>query len=393
MRRAGSAGRRASNVPIGLGIVGCGGAAIRVVESIGGSTIVRIVAVHDRNPARAAELGARAGAVVHPRLRSLLSDPAVGAVYVGLPHDLLAPTAATVLAAGRHVLVEKPLAISAAQVRRVQAAAKGSGRSVGVMFELRHVPAAVRAAELCRAGAIGGVRLIRIRTLIDKPPTYWESGPTGVVSDPWRANRKRAGGGIVLMNTIHQLDLVRAITGLEVTRVGAETQAGRAGVDVEDVAVATLRFGGEALGSLVASAHAPGAQAGEEIEIEGTEGTLRIPDLYGPAPRLGLFLRRAWGSHLAGEWLEIAAPPIDPWAAAVEAFASAISTGEPPVPGLEEADAALATVLAIYRSARTGTSVSVRPSLGDPAAARGEIASRHDHGSWHAPTREEDDDA
>lgn len=351
--------------PLGLGIVGCGGAALDVVRSLGGSRSARVVAVHDREPAPAADLAARTGARVHSRLDDLLADPGVEAVYVALPHDLLAATAIAALQAGRHVLVEKPLATSRAEVERVRAAADAAGRSVGVMFELRHIAIVAAATNLVRSGALGRIRVVRIRTLIDKPSAYWTSGPTGRVADPWRASRARAGGGVVLMNAIHQLDVLRAVTGLEVVRVGAETAAGIDGVEVEDVAVATLRFDDGAVGSLVASAHAPGANAGETIEIDGTGGALRLGDPYTATPRLDLFLRAASGDQPAGQWIAIEPAVIDPWAAALDDFAHAIRAGRAPVPGIDDAQAALATVLAIYESAERRTVVDVRRSF-DP---------------------------
>jgi len=354
--------------PVGLGIVGCGAAALDVVRSCAGSSI-RVTAVHDRDPARAAALAARAGAVVHPGLDGLLADPTVEAVHVALPHDLLATTAIAALRSGRHVLVEKPLATSRAEIELVRAAAVAAGRSVGVMFELRHVPTVAAAADLVRSGALGRIRLVRIRTLIDKPPAYWASGPTGLVADPWRASRARAGGGVVLMNAIHLLDLVRLVTGREVVRVGAESAAGVAGADVEDVAAATLRFADGAIGSLVASAHVPGAVSAETIEIDGTGGGLRLGDPYAASPRLEVFLRSPSGDHPADRWVVVEPPAVDPWAAALDDFARAIRFGRPPVPGLDDAEAALATVLAIYESAERRIVVDVRRSFDAPAAA------------------------
>ncbi len=351
---------------VGLGIVGCGGAALDVVRAVAGSSSVRIVAVHDRDRARAEDLARRCGGRIQPDLDSLLSDPAVDAVYVALPHDLLAPTTVTALGHGRHVLAEKPLAVDRPGIASVRAAALAAGRSVGVLFELRFVVTVQAATDLVRSGALGAIRQVRIRTLIDKPPAYWSSGPTGRVTDPWRASRARAGGGVVLMNAIHQLDLVRSIIGQEVVRVAAETEAGSAAVEVEDVAAATLRFADGAIGSLVASAHAPGASAGETIEIDGTNGALRLGDPYANPPRLELYLRDPHLGHPGGSWIDITPPAVDPWVTAVEAFADALLFGQPPNPGIDAAEAALATVLALYESAVHRTVVAVRRSFDAP---------------------------
>ena len=333
--------------------------------------------VAGRDPRRR-ELAATAHARVQPGLRDLLADPVVEAVYVSLPHDQLAPTAIAALEAGRHVLVEKPLAIDAAGVRAVRAAATGARRGVGVMFELRAVASMATARDLVRAGAIGPIRAVRIRTLIDKPETYWRAGPSGRGSDPWRASQTRAGGGVVLMNAIHQVDLVRWITGLEVERVAAETQAGVAGVEVEDVAAATFRYEGGAVGSLVAAAHAPGAAGEETIELDGTDGALRLGDPYLPSPDLRLFLRRGHGRLTAGRWTRLRPAPVDAWTVTLDAFAAAIRAGRPPQPGLEDAAAALTTVLSVYRAAALGRVVTIRPARRPRPPATPTVNDPHD---------------
>ncbi len=351
--------------PLRFGVIGCGGAAVDFARGVRGSANATIVAVHDRDAARAADLGRDWGATVHPTLRALLENRGVDAAYVALPHDRLAPTAGAALRAGLHVLVEKPAGTTLAALDRVRAAALTADRRVGVLFEHRSRQATRTATDLVRGGAIGDVRLVRIRTLIDKPPAYWLSGPTGRVRDPWRTSPRRAGGGVVIMNSIHQIDLVRAITALEVESVAARISCSVPGVRVEDVAVAAIAYRGGAIGSLVASAHAPGASRAEEIEIDGADGSLVLPDPYGPPRPLRLYLRRPWRDHGAGRWIEIERAEPDAFVTAVDAFVAAVAAGADPVPGLADARAALATVLAIYAAARrSGSSVGQSPSLG-----------------------------
>jgi predicted dehydrogenase len=351
------------NRSLGFAIVGCGGAAQDIARGIDRSGRGRLVAAHDHVPRHAEDLAASRHATVHPTLAALLRDPRVDVVCIALPHDRLAPTAVRALRAGRHVIVEKPAATSARGIRAIRDAALEAGRSVGVMFDLRQMSTVVAARELIDRGAVGRIRSIRIRTLIDKPADYWATGPTGAVRDPWRGSRARAGGGVVLMNTIHQLDLVRAITGLEPLRVAGLIDAGTPGVEVEDAAVATIEWSGGVLGSLVAAAHAPGAAAAEIIEIDGDGGALRLGDLYEPRPVLEWFRRPASGAADPGRggWHRERPRGHDPFAATLAAFVEAVQDGRPPVPGLPDADVALAIVLALYRSARSGRFEPVRP--------------------------------
>ena len=162
--------------PVRFGFVGCGGAALDVAGAIGRSERATLVATHDLDPARATELAARFDARVHDSLDALVADDAVEAVYIALPHRLLAPTAERVLASGRSALVEKPMALDIPTITRLDALARERDVALGVMFELRQTGAALVARDLIARGAIGEVTCVRMRTLIDKPFRYWRSG-------------------------------------------------------------------------------------------------------------------------------------------------------------------------------------------------------------------------
>lgn len=343
---------------MGVGVVGCGGAASELARAINALPDVFVAAAYDRVRPHAAQLVDQFGGSVSDSLDTLLADPAVDIVYIGLPHNLLASTAELALTARRHVLVEKPMALDTDTVRALRQLARAQDRVLGVVFELREVAAFREARRLVTAGAIGTVRAVRITTVIDKPSGYWQSGPQGTVADSWRASSARAGGGVVLMNSIHQLDLVRYLTGLSFVRATAEVATLVAPVEVEDAAAAALRLSNGAVVSLVASAHSPGAAGEERIAIDGTGGRLDLPHPFGPEP-LRLFLREAWRRLPAGEWVDLMVPPVDSHVELLRGFVDAVRSGAGPPAGADDAEAALATVLAIYRSARTGQAVDI----------------------------------
>lgn len=349
--------------PLGIGIVGCGAAALPFADALGPRSGTRLVATFDRITAVATDLAERHRARVHADLDALLADPAVETVYVALPHDQLAPTTLRVLAADRPVLVEKPAAITIADLRMMAAAADDRRLALGVVFELRHVAAVTEARRLVRSGAIGRPVAARIRTVIDKPLAYWKSGLNGRSIDPWRSVRARAGGGVVMMNTIHQLDLVRFVAGLVPERAIAITSTVVAPVEVEDVASAAIAYVGGGLGSVTAAAHAPGALDDERIEIDGTHGAIRLPDPYVPGAPVRVFLKRPWRELPARLWLDQTARPADPYSIVVRRFAAAVRSGRSAPVGVADAEIAVATVLAIYRSAASGRSVSIAELL------------------------------
>jgi predicted dehydrogenase len=191
-----------------------------------------------------------------------------------------------------------------------------------------------------------------MRTLIDKPFGYWRTGYSERAPSTWRARRAEAGGGVVLMNPVHQLDALRAVTGLELADVAGfvgTLVADPAEVEVEDTAVAVFRMSNGALGSLVAGAHVAGMAEGETIEIDGTMGSLRMPDLYGTGA-CSVYLRRPWRDIPAGIWTAQPAAARDAFRSTVDGFADAVREHRDAPVGAADAAAALAFVLRLYGS-------------------------------------------
>jgi predicted dehydrogenase len=329
----------------GWGIIGCGWAAGDMCRAIAALGDARIAAVFDRVEERAAEFSRAYGAQRRDSLESVLADEDVDIAYIALPHHLLAGTAEQALRAGKHVLVEKPMSLEPRRTGSLEALAAERGLVAAPVFELRGLPVFAEARRLVRDGAIGEVRAVRIRTLIDKPASYWQAGT-------WRALRGEAGGGVVLMNAIHQLDLVRFITGLEFVSAAGEVDTLYADVEVEDSAAAVFRLSGGAIGSLVAAAHSPGASGGERIEIDGELGRIDLPDPHGDgASRLRLFRD--------GSWTEVEAGPGDPYVTYLQAFAAAVGGSGRPLATAADAAAAVAVVAAVYRAAAEGVRTPV----------------------------------
>lgn len=335
-------------LPIGLGVIGCGWAAGEIARVTTRLPALRIVSACDADPARAQAYAERTYARMIPGIDALLADPEVSTVYVGLPHYLLASTVERALLAGKHVLAEKPLALDAAEARRLGELALAKGLKLTVFYELRRSGTVTAAKRILDAGEIGEPRLIRMRTIIDKRADYW-----GTPGAPlWRASKERAGGGVVLMNTSHQLDTLRYITGLDYRSAQGEVATFSAPADVEDAASATLRLSNGAIVSLVASAHSLGANHEETIEIDGTLGRLDLPDPFGIAP---LRLYRAE----AKVWNDIAVQRPDSHLLMLEDFVTAIAEDRPVPAGAADAAAVIGVVNALYRSALEGCTVAI----------------------------------
>lgn len=345
---------------IRFGMVGCGGAALPVSEALANSAVARLSRTFDVDFKLAEDVAGKFGATACEQLETLLQSPEVDAVYIAVPHDKLAGLAKQALQANKAVLCEKPMALQLAPADELIAIADEKRLQLGVFYELRQAWPLIQARKIMQAGVLGKIIGVRIQTLIDKQMSYWQRGYAARSENPWRAQKARAGGGLVLMNTSHQFDALYYLTGLEVESVSAEIATLVAPVEVEDTAVATLHYSNGALGSLFAGAHLAGAvgNVDEHFDIYGTQGQLRIPDLYGNEP-LKVFLRDAWEDLTANTWHSFPNQPRSMYAAAIDDFASAVQHGQPAPTSGRDARRILAIVLAIYQSAHEKCAVMV----------------------------------
>ena len=341
-----------------FGILGCGNASIPVCEAICASPLAELTAVYDTNRDLAVDISQRFRVPSTESLEALLTHQMVDAVYVAVPHYLLAALTRRVLEAHKHALTEKPLATSLDEIDQLISLAGKLHLALGVFYEMRYAPAHATARELIQAGAIGNVFAVQLQTLIDKPLGYWKSGYTGRSRDPWRAIKAQSGGGVVLMNTSHLLDALFHITGLAVTCATALLGTLVADVEVEDTAAAILQFNNGAIGSLIAGAHVSGSHAEERFSIFGTEGQIRVPDPYGSDP-LRIYLKKKTGEFTAGQWHAIDFEPVPIYRCAIEDFVRAVQSKQRIPIDAQSARQVLSVVLGIYRSAAENRPVSI----------------------------------
>ncbi len=187
-------------VPLSVGIVGCGLIGRKRANTVGED---RVVACHDIDADAARALAAETGAAAAETLDELLAAlPDV--VVVAVTHDRLAPLAIAALEAGAHVLVEKPAGCSAAEVDAIAEAAHAAGRFVKVGFNHRFHPGIARAVAEARSGRYGDVLHVRGR--------YGHGGRPGYERE-WRADPERSGGGELIDQGMHLIDLSHWVLG------------------------------------------------------------------------------------------------------------------------------------------------------------------------------------
>ena len=164
-----------------IGMIGCGEIAVRMATAIASSRHAQHVMVMDTQGALAQDLGEKHGVPWTDRADALLANPAVDAVYIAVPHHLHASLTIQAAEAGKHILVEKPIAITLPDAEGMIAAARANGVWLSVNFHAQVDPLCQAARNLVAQGAIGQVVGTRIVFRGDKPASYWAAGYSGRV--------------------------------------------------------------------------------------------------------------------------------------------------------------------------------------------------------------------
>jgi UDP-N-acetyl-2-amino-2-deoxyglucuronate dehydrogenase len=247
-------------------LIGCGAISTQHIEAIAAAEGAVLVAVESSSTERARAAGERWGVPWTTDLEELLARDDVDAVAICTPSGSHAEIAVAALRHGKHVVVEKPLALSTADADAVIAEGRRADRLVATISQRRFEPImqAVRAAVA--DNGFGRIALVIGEGLYHRPQSYYDSAA-------WRGTRAMDGG--VLMNqAIHMVDLVRWIGGPVATVTGRVATIGHA-MEAEDTATVGLRFANGALGSIVATTCAePGF--GQELRVYGDLGHARI---------------------------------------------------------------------------------------------------------------------
>jgi 1,5-anhydro-D-fructose reductase (1,5-anhydro-D-mannitol-forming) len=270
----------------------------------------------------------------------------IDAVYISTTNELHLEQTLAAIKAGKHVLCEKPLALTSAEAHRMVAAAKAAGIVLGTNHHLRNAGSHRAMREAIAAGRIGKPIAARVFHSVYLPENL----------QGWRITRPDAGGGVVLDITVHDADTLRFVLGDDPLEVSAFTQtAGMAGGGLEDGAMCIWRF----RSGVIAQSHEGFTTrfAGTGFEVHGSEGSLIAKDVMTQKPIGSVLLRTAKGEEeLSFDREDLYTRSLRQFHAAIHGEGQPSATGEDGVWSLTSAEAAL-------QSARSGKSVAVDPKL------------------------------
>jgi predicted dehydrogenase len=355
--------------PIRVGIVGCGKVASIHAAALRSLAEAELVACCDAMADRAEALAAKYGGRPFADVESMLRDGGIEAVIVGTPHPLHAAPTIAAARSGVHVLVEKPMAATLADCDAMLAAARKSGVKLGVISQRRFLEPVVRMKHAIAAGKIGKPALGVFIQYSWRDAAYYQS-------DPWRGRWDTEGGGVLVNQSPHQLDLLLWFMGPAVEVSGQWANVNHPDIEVDDTAVATVRFASGGLASIATSvSQKPGIYTklhihgsnGASVGVETDRGATFIAGVSGIAePPLNDFWTIPGEEHLFEEFQQEDSRHFTTIDATTHYhklqmldFLQSIREDRPPLVAGEAGRAVVELFTAIYRSARECRSISL----------------------------------
>jgi predicted dehydrogenase len=355
-------------MPIGFGIIGAGMISRFHAKALADVRGGKLVACCDSAPGRAAALAKEFGCTPYESLDEMLADKAVDAVTVATPSGAHADPAVAAAKAGKHVIVEKPLEITLKKCDRIIDACEKAGVKLSAIFPSRFHDSSKLLKQAVDQNRFGRLTLGDAYVKWYRTQQYYDSGA-------WRGTWALDGGGALMNQAVHTVDLLAWLMGPVVEVQAHAATLAHARIEVEDVAVATLRFENGALGVIEATTAAyPGYL--KRIELHGSEGTAILEEedvkawdfLKKSRSDAAVHRRMAISKSTGGGAADPSAIGHHGHAMQFQDFVDAIRKDRPPAIDGHEGRKSVEIILAIYQSAKTGKKVSL-PLKSDPKLA------------------------
>ncbi len=349
----------------GFGIIGCGMIAGFHAKAVGDIRGAKVVACYDAMPAAADNFAASQGCKAYHKLEDMLADPAIDIVTIGTPSGAHMEPAVAAAKAGKHVIVEKPLEITLKRCDAIIDACAKNKVKCSAIFPSRFHQSSREIRKAVEEGRFGKLTLAESYVKWFRSQAYYDSGK-------WRGTWELDGGGALMNQAIHSVDLLAWFMG-EVKEIRAQVATlAHERIAVEDTAVATVEFANGALGVIEATTAAyPGYL--KRIELHGSEGTAAMEEEdivlwdFAKKGRADAGVKKRMESRIS-----TAGGASDPKAIGhhghTEQFKDVIKAieedREPAVNGAE-GRRSVEIILAIYKAAESGKPVQL-PLSGDP---------------------------
>jgi UDP-N-acetyl-2-amino-2-deoxyglucuronate dehydrogenase len=349
---SGQLGIQAVKGKTGIGIIGLGMAVqphAQALQELSGSATV--IAGFSPTPARRAAFEKTFGLPTVATEAALLADPAVDVVLVLTPPRTHAEVALRAARAGKHVLVEKPLDVDLASARALVDAFDDAGRTLGVVLQHRFRRSPMALKQLLGERALGD--LLSVSASV----RWWRSAQ--YYAEPGRGMRARDGGGVLLTQAIHTLDLLLYLVGPAASVTARCSNSGLRSMDTEDIGCAVVDYAGGAVGVIDTTTLAyPGYP--ERIDIAGSAGTAVLEGDRLIVQRPGLPTLEMAGTSGGGGGADPMAFSPEAHRRLLEEFLAALAEGREPINSGRSALAVHGLLDAMLESSARGLPVPVR---------------------------------
>jgi predicted dehydrogenase len=330
-----------------LAIVGLGMASAPHVKSLNDlRDRVEVAAVYSPSGARREAFAEKHGLPAAADLDSVLSDTSIDAVMILTPPNTHLDLVRRAAAAGKHILLEKPLEITLQRAEELVAAAEAANVTLGIVLQHRFRPISVALAEMLRENRLGALVVASARLHNWRPQSYYDQ--------PGRGTKARDGGGVLITQAIHTLDLLISLAGLPEEVAAYATTSAVHRMETEDVAMAAIRYANGGLGTISATTCAfPGYP--DAIELIGTNGMARLDGAtLSVSFHDGTRVEKDDGGLGGGAGADPMAFPHDHHRAVLADFLDAIAEDREPRVSGREALKVHRLIEALLRSAETG---------------------------------------
>lgn len=338
----------------GIGIIGAGMVApthAKALQALAGKVDVR--GVYSRDSARRAAFAGELGFAGVDSPEAFRDDPALDGVIVLTPANARSEFVEMFAAAGKHILLEKPIERTSEAAEAIVETCRQAGVTLGIVFQHRFRACSIKLKELLAAGALGRLASVQLTVPWWRPQSYYD--------EPGRGTLARDGGGVLISQAIHSLDLMQSLAGpvAEVQAIAGTTALHR--METEDFVAGGLKFANGALGSITATtASFPGKPEVLVFDCEKAaatlaSGVLTIDWHSGETERFG-------DTSGTGGGADPMAFPFDWHQGVIEDFVDAVASGGTPEVSGEAALQTHYLIDALLASARDGRAVRVKTS-------------------------------
>lgn len=335
-------------------VIGCGMISKNHLKALRNIEQAEIYAVCDIEKEKAVKAGEEYGVhKIYEDYREVILNPDVDVIHICTPHNLHGTMAAEALAAGKHVLCEKPMALTEEEARAMVEARDRTGVQLGICFQNRYNEASVYLKQMMDSGKLGTFLGARAQVTWDRKPEYYENSP-------WRGRWESEGGGVLINQAIHTLDLLQWLTcGIKKVEADISTKRLKSVIEVEDTAdIFMTGEHGERLLFYATNCYVKNAPV--ELEIICSEGSLKLEGNQVITEADGKVTREDYtsGSVLGKDY----------WGSGhgilIRDFYECVKTGRPFPVSAEEAMKMVKLLEAVYQSGKTGTAVEVLTGKG-----------------------------